>query len=1161
MSLTKVRQQWNGVSTWRLGDEVKILANKNIYTNGGNLQQQYNFKDVKADTSLLSIEWLKSPRVTTVTTHWVPTVSNLKPDAMQDFTKTTAENVGLEQWEVAKLVMERCLRQFGAHLLEVTLWGVKLGHSNLRSAQEVKDKKREDVVKLLTELLADTEYLYRDAVVEWTVTVDRVVALEHTPVQESGHHSRQDGTCGTSLEWSDHGGQLIPIPGPELDVQSEFDFSHIGRMDDSGEHSELLYGDTLTDTDSYGAIPALLQQESPLEGDLSSVDGDTYSSVKRDSLTLVKGVPTSSFESKLPVSAPNNKPAHVEKSPQQSTVQHRNQTVQGHSLSGTTQFQDSRKGVERSERNNGAAISGQENHGRHPARASGHTHNAGRREDVHRTTTGQGNHGRHQARASGHTHSAGRREDVHETTTTPGGHSQGFNPRRTLMDDNNNGTASGSEIKDNSGKPRNLGSQNVTIYRQTSAAGNTGFSGNNSNNKTPSNKRNDGTSRQTLPLSGRQQHSPGSTSKSSPSSARGSSSSSSSFSSSLPKEPASPPRTSYRGSPDNGGGRSGPVGGGRSGTSTHHHSGRSGPERGSSSPERTKSVAQERSMKIECDSAEEARLVKESVDRAYLDDAEKAPKAKSFDTMLCLDISESMMQGGAFDQMKRTVLEFIDGVEDAVTASGVEENMGLVTFGGRANVVQNLTNDFNRIRDQIDLMKPGGKSPFVEALLVAMAAFVRKGGIVSVSGEWEVKPRIIFISDGLPTESSENFHGDFAKNITNVRLSLSRMLISFKDSDNFNKVHPVVFVPVGTNENGKSYMGAMSKICDGMCVQAENIRDLCHYFRVQETIGKVLVCLKRESEGADVSKIDATVTALTPDISAKEKAEVLEVVARELNNPARARTRQHPKPNDFDSVFEDTDKVNSGERLPLGTRVIRGPDWNYGDQDGGGPGTVINHHEKHSIHWVQWDNADYNCYPFSSRRGYHIFQTEEHPRLRNGNEQLEIGMTVKRGPDWKSSEALPEQGVGLGVIIRRTREKRMVMVRWSNGERQICQWSAHGPKEVEYCDPSEAQQVDKLYARSGEPQAQTFTHSPAVDTPVTFEGNGKWEWRDIKNTWTPYDTTTNQQIEAACKKKKARSCLIDREGKSRRVMFTKMVEKSIEEGSECEVRRRLVDNS
>ena len=47
------------------------------------------------------------------------------------------------------------------------------------------------------------------------------------------------------------------------------------------------------------------------------------------------------------------------------------------------------------------------------------------------------------------------------------------------------------------------------------------------------------------------------------------------------------------------------------------------------------------------------------------------------------------------------MLTFMAGVEDTVTMSGVEENMGLVTFGGRANVAQNLTNDFSRIRDKI----------------------------------------------------------------------------------------------------------------------------------------------------------------------------------------------------------------------------------------------------------------------------------------------------------------------------------------------------------------------------------------------------------------------------------------------------------------------------
>nr|KAG5692196.1 hypothetical protein BaRGS_008742 [Batillaria attramentaria] len=227
-------------------------------------------------------------------------------------------------------------------------------------------------------------------------------------------------------------------------------------------------------------------------------------------------------------------------------------------------------------------------------------------------------------------------------------------------------------------------------------------------------------------------------------------------------------------------------------------------------------------------------------------DEVRPPKAKSFDTMLCLDISESMTKGGAFEEMKRTALAFIDGVEDVINDSGVEENMGLVTFGGRANVIQNLTNDFSHIRDGIEL-------------------------------------------------------------------------------------------------------------------------------------------------------------------SDDEKQQVLDVVEKELENPNRARNRR-AKPTDIDYVFEDTD----------------------------------------SLHWVQWDGGDYNCYAFSKRRGYHIWKTDDHPRLKAENEPLEIGMTVKKGPKWNPAEAEEGQGVGMGVVIRKSESKGKIVVRWSNGVRQTCNWSPHGSQEVEY---------------------------------------------------------------------------------------------------------------
>lgn len=41
-----------------------------------------------------------------------------------------------------------------------------------------------------------------------------------------------------------------------------------------------------------------------------------------------------------------------------------------------------------------------------------------------------------------------------------------------------------------------------------------------------------------------------------------------------------------------------------------------------------------------------------------------------------------------------------------------------------------------------------------------------------------------------------------------------------------------------------------------------------------------------------------------------------------------------------------TEGVMSGDRLPLGTRVTKGPDWTWGNQGGGGPGTVVQHENK-----------------------------------------------------------------------------------------------------------------------------------------------------------------------------------------------------------------------
>ncbi|XP_025085638.1 uncharacterized protein LOC112559026 isoform X1 [Pomacea canaliculata] len=539
-------------------------------------------------------------------------------------------------------------------------------------------------------------------------------------------------------------------------------------------------------------------------------------------------------------------------------------------------------------------------------------------------------------------------------------------------------------------------------------------------------------------------------------------------------------------------------------------------------------------ISIGLDSDSEARLVKEAVDKAYEFDTEPAPKASSFDTMLCLDISSSMMKGGAFDEMKRAVNVFIDGVEDAVNESGTEENIGLVTFGDHAVVAQNLTNDFSRIREKVEALKPEGKSPFVEALLVAMAAFVRKGGVVSVSGEWNVRPRIIFISDGYPTESTEDKGLDVAKNINHVRAAVSRMLISFKASSSFNQVHPIVFVPVGSMAD-KFYMKAMSDVCGGCYKESANIRDLCYYFRTQDTIGKVIVCLKDKKETVSQEEIRAVVKALAPDLRHVDEKEIVETIQNELKNPERRSSiKVNPRNVELNNVYENTEKVNLGYFLPLGTRVVRGPDWTYGDQDGNGPGTVISHEKKYSWHWVEWDSGEFNCYPQSPRKGFHLMKTDESPRIKTKN--LEIGMVVKKGLKWNKRDG--DEHLEKGVIIRKSDKEKKVVVRWSNGELQVCTYSNNGPAEVEYWNGQ-----------------GSIPNVPGLCKEKEEEGKGIWQWNDGSGNWINYDLSTNEQIEKQFLKHNVASVLIYRDGKQRRIMFKRKTERLIDGNLEYDVQR------
>ncbi|XP_076467498.1 uncharacterized protein LOC143298528 isoform X2 [Babylonia areolata] len=551
----------------------------------------------------------------------------------------------------------------------------------------------------------------------------------------------------------------------------------------------------------------------------------------------------------------------------------------------------------------------------------------------------------------------------------------------------------------------------------------------------------------------------------------------------------------------------------------------------------------------------------EALQRAYLHDV-TSPKAKSFYTVLCLDVSESMRMDGAFDEMKHFVNKFIDGVEDIVTTSGVEENIGVVTFGTTSNIVQNLTNDFSRVRDAIDRIELGGRTPFVQALMVAMAAFVHKAGVISISGMYDVKPRIIFLSDGYATENYDDGGTDVAYNKMHVRSAVTKLMLDFATKQKYQVVHPVIYIPVGGNPD-REMLKTMAEVGNGQFMETKDVQKLCGYFLVQETIGKTLAVVRKSNDQPSEERLRAVVQGLNDELDEDQKDEVVRTVMTEMEKPS-SQTRIRRRGSNLEDTYEKTDQVNAGEMLPLGTRVVRGPDWHWNKQDGGGPGTVIAHSNKtDDTVYVFWDFTNsYNSYQYGPKSGYDVWKTDDHPRFMEGQE-IEIGMTVQKGPDWSCQHVDSLSHVRTGIVIRKSRSKRKLMVRWNNAEFQVVRWGAEDKFDVMFCDPTDIPQPAALEYQSANTTASPADDRPDVSSNKTpcptadapeFE-NGQWQWRDEHMNWNDYSPQDSAHIEKSYKRRSSTTCIIVREGKNRRIMFRRMTEKIVDGGTECSVRR------
>ncbi|XP_071117058.1 uncharacterized protein [Haliotis cracherodii] len=526
------------------------------------------------------------------------------------------------------------------------------------------------------------------------------------------------------------------------------------------------------------------------------------------------------------------------------------------------------------------------------------------------------------------------------------------------------------------------------------------------------------------------------------------------------------------------------------------------------------------------------------------------PRAKSMDTLLCLDVSDSIGLSG-LEEVKQIANDFVDGIEDIAEQHGLEENVGVVSLGGGAKVVQQLTNDYGAVRDAIDDLVCHGRSPMFEALMVCVAAIKGRGGVLSVGGAHKIRPRIIFITDGLASNESSETGPDTPSTDHNTKIQLIRLVSEMTPKKHSSTPHPVIWIPVG--EADRAFLTSLSKLGDGNIIESKDVPTLCTYYRVQENIGRIFMCVKNNSgDWSNLNEaIEAVAEAFIGNMRPEEKNAIIQEVKVKL---------ERNDTNDVDDDPDGYDKIKELKDLPsLGSRVIRGPDWKYQDQDVGGPGTVINHADDHKLVWVLWDLNDKLCrYRFGFENKYDINVVEDKQRTLKEDELIEVGCRVRRGADWPYQNE--DGGPGnTGVVIRK-RKDNSVKVRWENGTIQPCRYiTQEGKFELEIClsdDPSHTS-GQSGFSTSGIP-LQDDQEEPDMPTPE--KPHMLWQWHDDPGQWRLYNREDNDKLTREFTRKPAGSCILQKNGRSFRVLFGLMQEKDVDSGIRHDVKRLIVSD-
>ncbi|XP_070575525.1 uncharacterized protein [Ptychodera flava] len=301
------------------------------------------------------------------------------------------------------------------------------------------------------------------------------------------------------------------------------------------------------------------------------------------------------------------------------------------------------------------------------------------------------------------------------------------------------------------------------------------------------------------------------------------------------------------------------------------------------------------------------------------------------DTVLCLDTSGSMANRG-ISELKKACTEFLLGIQQTAEQTGLRENVAVVEFGRQTRIVRSLSDNYRLTKQAIDSLAAGGTTPMFEGLMEAMKEVIKNGGVLTMAGGRKMTPRIILMTDGRPDDKDE---------VLKAAMSFGPLWQAV------GLPHPIPIACVGCGPDvDRELLAAIAKVTNGMFVTGD-ISQLGDFFRRQ-----VLLIRFAAQFAHDMDKLRSLIALRTFLASMGEQVDNEEELRGLL---ALLLTMM------MVSGEADDDDLEIDGYPPLGTRVRRGRDWKWGNQDSNGVGTVVKH-ERGGTLQVEWDNGQRNTY-------------------------------------------------------------------------------------------------------------------------------------------------------------------------------------------------------